>query len=110
MSIRGISVLKSIESLGGKAELKQIYEWFLGSRTLTEESKRITDWKEPAYEHRIRAHISILWRKKGELKWVSESCYSLTKKGTKRLEAERRKKITKNSRLIIKIETHPVKI
>jgi len=91
MSIRGISVLRSIESLGGKAENQQIYEWFLGSGTLTEESKRITKWNEPAYEHRIRAHISI-WRKKGELIWKSKGCYSLTKKGTKRLEAERRKK------------------
>ena len=91
MSIRGISVLRSIESLGGKAELKQIYERFLSSKTLTEESKRITIWGEPAYEHRIRAHISILWRKKGELICISEGCYSLTEKGTERIETEKRK-------------------
>jgi len=88
-----IAVLKSIESLGGKGELKQIYKRLpVSFRPLTKENKRITIWNEPEYQHQIRARVWVLWHKKGELIWISKGCYSLTEKGIKRLEAEKRKK------------------
>ena len=90
-----IAVLKSIESLGGKAELKQIYEKFFSKssfRPLTEENKRITIWNEPEYQHQIRARVWVLWHKKDELICISKGCYSLTRKGIERIETEKRKK------------------
>jgi len=87
-----ISILKSIKSLGGKAELKQIYERLPGFKPLTEENKRITKWKEPEYQHQIRARVWVLWHKKDELTRIVRGHYSLTKKGTKRIETEKRKK------------------
>jgi len=87
-----IAVLKSIESLGGKGELKQIYKRLpVSFRPLTKENKKITIWNEPEYQHQIRARVWVLWHKKGELIWISKGCYSLTKKGIKRLEIEKEK-------------------
>ena len=86
-----IAILKSIESLGAEGELKQIYEKIPSFRPLTKENKRITKWKEPKYQHQIRARVWVLWDKKGELIWISEGCYRLTKKGIRRLEIEKEK-------------------
>lgn len=90
-----IAILKSIESLGGKAELQQIYEKFPepnGFRPLTEENKRITIWNEPEYQHQIRVRVWVLWHKKGELTQIVRGDYFLTKKGIERIETEKRKK------------------
>ena len=83
MNVWEIAILKSIKSLGGKAKLQQIYERLPGFKPLTEKNKRITKWGEPAYQHQIRAYISKLWHKKGELIWISKGCYSLTKEELK---------------------------
>jgi len=84
-----IAVLKSIESLGGKGELKQIYKRLpVSFRPLTKENKRITIWNEPEYQHQIRARVWVLWHKKDELTRIVRGHYSLTKKGTERIGIE----------------------
>lgn len=88
-----IAILKSIKSLGEEAQSLQICERFSNyfEEQLTEKLLRIT-YKKPTYYHHVRKRISILWHKKGELKWISWGRYSLTKKGTERIETEKRKK------------------
>jgi len=83
-----IAILKSIKSLGGEAELKQMYERLPGFKPLTKENKRITKWKEPEYQHQIRARVWVLWHKKDELTRIVRGHYSLTKKGTERIGIE----------------------
>lgn len=86
-----IAILKSIKSLGGEAELKQMYERLPGFKPLTKENKRITKWKEPEYQHQIRARVWVLWHKKDELTRIVRGHYYLTKEGTERIGIEKRK-------------------
>lgn len=88
----GVAILKSIESLGGKAKNQQIYKELSNFRQLTEEHLRKSKHgKYPAYQDGVRFNLSDL-RQAGELKRISKGQpYCLTKKGTKRIEIEKRK-------------------
>jgi len=80
-----IAILKSIKSLGGEAELQQIYERLRSFIQLTEKDLRSTEWGgRPAYQHQVRSHITNLCQS-GELCRVSRGRYSLTEKGKKRI-------------------------
>lgn len=75
------AILRSIKSLGGKADLQQIYEIISDFKELTEDHLRITEWGgRPAYEHQIRSHVSNL-HEEGYLDRISRGRYSLTEKG-----------------------------
>ena len=86
MNVWETAILRSIKSLGGEAELQQIYGKVSDFRQLTEENLRETKWGgRPAYQHQVRSHITNLWQA-GELIRISRGRYSLTEKGTKRTE------------------------
>jgi len=79
------SILQCIASLGGKAYLKEIYAEIGKFVPLTKEH-----WKEqyrnPAYQNQVRAHIAHLKNQKGQLIGISRGYYSLTEKGQERLK------------------------
>jgi len=89
-----MAILKSIQSLGGKAGLQQIYKRIPYFNPLTEKHRRETRWgRRPAYQHQARSHISNL-RRRGELIRTSRGCYSLTEEGIRRIDREMGKKPT----------------
>ena len=81
------SILQCINSLGGGADLQQMYNKIPDFIELTKEH-----WKEkygrPAYQHQIRSHIANLCQS-GDLVRISRGCYSLTEKGRERLIREK---------------------
>ena len=85
MNVWEIAILKSINSLGGEAQLQKIYEKLPDFIKLTEEDLRETKWGgRPAYQHQVRSHITNLCQV-DELVKVSRGCYSLTEKGLRRI-------------------------
>ena len=53
------AIYRSIESLGGEADLQGIYKSLLDKGALTEYEKRETRWGgRPAYHHVVRSYIS----------------------------------------------------
>lgn len=53
------AIYKSIESLGGEADLQEIYKSLIDIITLTEWEKRETRWGgRPAYQHIVRSYSS----------------------------------------------------
>jgi len=92
MNVWEIAILKSIKSLGGEAQSLQICEIFSNyfEEQLTKKHLRIT-YGRLTYYHHVRKRISILWRKKGELKKISWGRYSLTEKGIKRIDSGKKK-------------------
>ena len=93
MNVWEIAILKSIKSLGGEAELQEIYERLPDFKQLTEKAKRIEPkWgKRPLYHHWVRKYISNLCQK-DELEWISRGRYYLSEKGIKRIDIEKEKK------------------
>ena len=52
------AIYKSIESLGGEADLQEIYRSLLDRGTLSEWEQRETRWgSRPAYHHIVRSYI-----------------------------------------------------
>ena len=93
MNVWEIAILKSIKSLGGEAELQQIYKELPVFIKLNEKNKRESKYgRYTAYQDDVRKHIANLWHKKGELTRIAKRRYSLTKKGIKRIEIEKKKK------------------
>ncbi len=91
-----IAILKSIESLGGEAKNQQIYKELLSFKkflNMTEKHLRKSKHgRYPAYQDGVRSNLSNL-RQAGELKRISRGQpYSLTEKGIKRIEIEKKKK------------------
>jgi len=88
-----MAILRSMKSLGGDAQSLQICEIFSNyfEEQLTEKHLRITHGR-PTYYHHVRKRISILWRKKGELKRISWGRYSLTEKGIQRIDSDKKKR------------------
>lgn len=84
MNVWEIAILKSIKSLGGEAELQEIYERLPDFKQLTEKaSKIIPKYGERAsYHNWVRSHIKDLCQK-DELEWISRGRYSLSEKGNK---------------------------
>lgn len=93
MNVWEIAILKTIKSLGGEAELQEIYEKLPDFKQLTEKAKKIIpEYGEyPLYYHWVRRHITNL-RRNDELKWISRGRYSLSEKGIKRIYIEKEKK------------------
>jgi len=89
MNVWEIAILKSIKSLGGKAELQQIYNRLFNFKKMTKKHLRIT-YGRPAYQNQVRKHITNLCRA-GELIWISRGRYSLTEKGTRRININKKK-------------------
>lgn len=87
MNVWEIAILKSIKSLGGEAELQEIYERLPDFKQLTEKALRLIPkyGKGHLYYHWVRRHIINLHRN-DELKRISRGHYSLTEKGIKRIE------------------------
>lgn len=82
-----IAILKSIKSLGGEAENKQIYKELFNFKSflkMTKKHLRIT-YGRPAYRHQVRSHIANL-QQAGELIRISRGRYSLTEKGMRRID------------------------
>ena len=53
------AIYKSIESLGGEADLQAIYKRLLDKGALTEYQQRETRWGgRPAYQHVVRSYIT----------------------------------------------------
>ena len=93
MNVWEIAILKTIKSLGGEAELQEIYERLPDFKQLTEKAKKIIPkyGKIPSYHNWVRGHIRNLC-KKDELEWISMGRYSLSEKGIKRIDIEKEKK------------------
>ncbi len=81
------SILQCINSLGGEACLKDIYDKISDFIELTEEHRK-KEYGRPAYQHQIRRHITNLCRS-GGLNKISKGCYSLTEEGQERLVREK---------------------
>ena len=78
MSDWEVAIFKCINSLGGKAYLKQIYE-NIGNFIELKEKHFKKQYGRPAYQHQIRSHIVNLCQS-GELINLSRGFYSLTEK------------------------------
>ena len=92
MNVWEIVILKSVRSLGGKAGLQQIYKELPDSIVLNEKNLRKSKWGEyPAYQDDVRSHIANLCQV-GELTWISRGRYSLTERGIKRVDIEKKKR------------------
>jgi len=87
-----IAILMTIKSLGGEAGLQQIYRRLPDFKPLDEKALRINPkyGKRSVYRHSVRSNIANLCQK-DELEWISRGCYSLTEKGIRRIEIERKK-------------------
>jgi len=82
-----IAILKCINSLGGKAYLKQAYENIDKFIQLTGYDKRSTNYGgRPAFEHQVRSHISNLCEK-NDLQWLMRGYYMITERGRRRIAA-----------------------
>ncbi len=77
------SILQCIDSLGGKADLQQIYKKIPYFIELSDEHWKKT-YGRPAYQHQIRSHITNLCQS-GNLAKISRGCYSLTGNGQETL-------------------------
>ena len=93
MNVWEIAILKSIKSLGGEAELQEIYERLPDFKQLTEKALKIIPKyrKRPLYHHWIRSHIKDLCQK-DELERISRGRYYLSEKRIKRIDIEKKKK------------------
>ena len=92
MNVWQTAILRSVKSLGGEAELQQIYKKLSDFINFNEKNKRESRYgRHPAYWDDVRSHIKDLCQI-DELDWISESCYSLTEKGIKREDSEKGKK------------------
>ena len=70
-----LAMLQTIESLGGQANLQEIYKEVSNFRRLTE--RDLTKWgRQPMYHHYIRSIIAKLC-KSGKLLPISRGFYSL---------------------------------
>lgn len=90
MNVWEIAILKSIKSLGGEADLQEIYERLRlpdFKQLMTEKALRIIPkyGERPLYHHWVRSHIKDLCQK-DELEWISRGRYSLREKGIKRID------------------------
>jgi len=86
-----IAILKSIKSLGGKARVCEVYKELPDFIVLNEKNLRKSKWgKRPAYYDDVRGHIANL-RQAGKLVRISTGRYSLTEKGTKRIDIDKKK-------------------
>ena len=81
------NILRCINSLGGEACLKGIYDKIHKFIELTEEHWK-EEYRRPAYQHQIRSHIANLCQL-GDLAKMSRGCYFLTKDGQERLMREK---------------------
>jgi len=86
MNVWEIAILKTIKSLGGEAELQEIYERLPDFQQLTEKALRIIPkyGKIPSYHNWVRGHITNLCQK-DELEWITRGRYSLSEKGINRI-------------------------
>jgi len=70
-------IYQSIESLGGEADLQDIYEEIRNHRDVEEKVLRTTKWGErPAYHHIVRSYISNMCQS-GLLQRVSRGRYRI---------------------------------
>jgi 5-methylcytosine-specific restriction protein A len=69
-------ILRCIDLLGGKADLKQIYKKIPDLKELNEDHYK-EQWGRPAYHHVIRGYITDLCQS-GDLNRISRGEYSLT--------------------------------
>ena len=70
-------IYRAIESLGGEADLQEIYRKLPDLIDLTEEHLRTTKWgRRPAYEHIVRSYIPNMCQSK-LLRWVSRGRYRI---------------------------------
>lgn len=77
-----MAIYQSIESLGGEADLQEIYEEIPNHKDLTEKALRITKWGErPAYHHTVRSYISNMCQS-GLLHKTSRGRYKITEYAT----------------------------
>ena len=93
MNVWEIAILRCTKSLGGEAELQQIYERLPDFIHLRKKALRIIPkyGRRPLYHHWVRSHIKDLCQK-DELEWISRGRYSLSEKGIKRIDIEKEKK------------------
>jgi hypothetical protein len=83
-----LAILKSIDSDGGSANTKHIYESFESGEfiELSEEHLRATSWEgRSAYQHQIRSHLSNLVQA-GDLHRIGRGVYQLTEQGRHRID------------------------
>ena len=72
-------IYQSIESLGGQACLREIYEKLNKRLDLSENHLRLTKWGErPACHHEVRSYISNMCQS-GLLQRVSRGCYKIVR-------------------------------
>jgi len=72
-------IYKAIESMGGEADLQDIYATLPGLIKLAEAHLRETNWGgRPAYHHLVRSYISNMCQS-GLLQRVSRGRYKLVK-------------------------------
>lgn len=72
------AIYRSIESLGGQADLQEIYKKLPAFIDLTEGHLGITKWGErPAYHHIVRSYISNMCQS-GLLHKTSRGRYKIT--------------------------------
>lgn len=71
------AICKSIESLGGEADLQEIYRSLRDRGALTERNGRETRWGgRPAYHHVVRSYISNMCRS-GLLRRIGRARYKI---------------------------------
>ena len=83
-----LAILKSIESEGGSANTKHIYNSFESGEfiELSEEHLRATRWEgRLAYQHQVRSHLSNLVQA-GDLRRIGRGVYQLTEQGRHRID------------------------
>ncbi len=72
-----MSIYQSIGSLGGEADLQDIYKEISNHIDLNERHLRITKWGErPAYHHIVRSYISNMCQS-GLLRRTARGCYKI---------------------------------
>ena len=89
MNIWEEAILKSLDSLGGEADLQEIYKRLPDFIELSKEHLKPTKWGgRPAYEYQVRSHITNLCQA-GQLVRVGmnriPARYSLTEHGRRRI-------------------------
>jgi len=75
----GWVIYHTMESLGGEADLQEIYRKLPDFIDLTERHLRLTKWGgRPAYHHIVRSYISNMCQDE-LLQWISRGRYKIVK-------------------------------
>lgn len=81
-----VIVLTGFHSLGGEADLRQLYGYLENSVPLRPHHLQVTKYGgRPAYQHQVRSHVINLYQT-CDLQRTARGRYALTKKGRSRLQ------------------------